>query len=120
MFNVLSWNEESKGKLQKRDRSLRKFQAFIGLTYKIKQSGDSISRSFGGSSMVRCHLYMWAGCQIAPTKYGYKVDTPVGRQLSSRYRELRAKGVKGKDALTRILFKATRMLYFELVGELLN
>ena len=62
--------EESNGKLQKRDRSLRKFQAFIGLTYKIKQSGDSISRKFGGSSMVRCHLYMWCLCQIAPTKYG--------------------------------------------------
>lgn len=113
--------EESKGKLQKRDRSLRKFQAFIGLTYKIKQSGDSISRSFGGSSMVRCHLYMWCVCQITPTKYGYKVDTPQGRHLSGRYRELRnEKKVKGKDAITRILFKATRMLYFELASELID
>ena len=113
--------EESQGKLQKRDRSLRKFQAFIGMTYKIKQSGDSISRSFGGSSMLRCHLYMWAICQIAPAKYGYKVDTPIGRQLSDRYQALRTeRKVKGKDALTRILFKATRMLYFELVCSLID
>ena len=112
--------EESKGKLQKRDRSLRKFQAFIGLTYKIKQSGDSISRKFGGSSMVRCHLYMWCLCQIAPTKYGYKVNTPIGRKLSDRYQELRAKGVKGKDALTRVLFKTTRKLYFQLVSQLID
>ncbi len=72
--------EESKGKIQKRDRSVRKFQAFTGMTYKIKQSGDSISRKFGGSSILRCHLYMWAICQIAPAKYGYKVDTPIGRK----------------------------------------
>ncbi len=100
---------------------MRKFQAFIGLTYKIKQTGDSISRSFGGSSQVRCHLYMWCVCQTAPTKYGYQVDTAIGRELRDRYRELRNdKQVKGKDALTRILFKATRMLYFELLSELIK
>ena len=30
---------------------------------------------------------MWAVCQIAPSKHGYKVDTEVGRTLSDRYLE---------------------------------
>ena len=111
--------EESRGKLQKRDRSLRKFQAFLGLSHKISQSGDKDTRHFGGSTMIRSHLYMWAVCQIAPSKHGYRVDTEVARQLSLRYREMREQQkVNGKDALIRILFKATRMLFYELVTEL--
>ena len=119
--------EESRGKLQKRDHSLRKFQAFLGLSHKISQSGDKDTRHFGGSTMIRSHLYMWALCQIAPSKHGYKVDTKVARQLSDprsgclrhRYRQMREQQkVNGKDALIRILFKATRMLFYELVSEL--
>ena len=111
--------KKSKGKMQKRDRSLRKFQAYLGMTYKIKQSGNTISRSFGGSSMVRAHLYAWAVCQIAPTKYGYKINTDIGRQLTDRYIEMRREQkVKGKDAFMRILFKATRMLFYELVNTI--
>ena len=56
--------------------------------------------------------------QIALHKQGYRVDTPIGRKLSARYQELRqVKKVKGKDAVTRILFKATRLLYYELLKE---
>jgi len=114
----IEW-EESKGKRQKRDRSLRKFQAYIGMTYKIKESGSKTSKSFGGSSTIRAHLYVWAVCQIAPKKNGYKVDTAIGRQLSDRYIEMReVQKVKGKDALIRILFKATRMLFYELVNTI--
>ena len=105
--------------MQKRDRSLRKFQAYLGMSYKIKQSGASYSRSFGGSSMVRNHLYMWAVCQIAPTKHGYKVNTDIGRHLTDRYIEMRkTQNIKGKDALMRILFKATRMLFYSLVNTI--
>lgn len=109
--------EKRNGKKQKRDRSLRKFQSFLGMSYRLAQSGDSLKRSFGGSSIVRSHLYVWALCQIAPTKYGYRVDTEVGRKLSDRYIEMReVQKIKGKDALIRILFKATRMLFYELVN----
>ena len=109
--------EKSKGKRQKRDRSLRKFQAFLGMSYRLSQSGDSVKRKFGGSSIVRAHLYVWAVCQIAPSKHGYRVDTEVGRQLSDRYLEMRqVQKIKGKDALIRLLFKATRMLFYELVN----
>lgn len=105
-----------KGKLQKRDRSLRKFQAFMGMSFSYRQSGDSKKRKFHGSSIVRSHLYAWAVCQVAPA--GYRIKSDVGIELSDRYQELR-KTVKGKDALIRILFKATRILYRELCRELI-
>ena len=108
---------DENGKIQKRDRSLRKFQAFLGLSYSYKQSGDKKSRKFHGSSIARAHLYAWAVCMVAPSKNGNKINGEIGNQLSDRYQELR-QSVKGKDSLIRILFKATRMLYYELLDEL--
>ena len=107
----------SSGKRQKRDRSLRKFQGYLGLSYKLKQSGDKTVRSFGGSSMMRAHLYGWAMCQIAPRKKGYKTDTEIGRKLTDHFIVLRdTRKLKGKDAFMRLLFKATRMLFYELLN----
>ncbi len=102
---------------QKRDRSLRKFQAFMGMSFSYEQSGNTIKRKFHGSTIVRSHLYIWAVCMVAPSKHGYRISGDIGRQLSDRYRELRT-NVKGKDSLTRILFKVTRMLFYELLDEL--
>lgn len=106
--------EPSKGKLQKRDRSLRKFQGFVGLSFSYSQSGDKVKRKFHGNGIIRSHLYMWAVCRVARQK-DIK-HTAITRELSDRYIELR-KSVKGKDALTRILFKLTRMLFYELSHE---
>jgi hypothetical protein len=120
LINGKPWieREENKfGKLQKRDRSLRKFQAYLGLSYSYRASGEKKSRKFHGSSLVRSHLYVWAVCMIAPSNYRIKSD--IGVQLSDRYIELRTT-VKGKDALIRILFKATRMLFYELLNELVR
>ena len=104
-------------RLQKRDRSLRKFPAFLGMSYNYADSGTKSSKKFHGSSMVRSHLYAWAVCMVAPR--AKRIDSSVGKQLSDRYQKLR-KTVKGKDALIRILFKATRLLYCELVKELVR
>jgi hypothetical protein len=107
--------EHTGEKLQKRDRSLRKFQAFCGLSYSYKQSGDKVKRKFHGNAIIRSHLYMWAVCTLSRTK---NINhNPLRQKLSDRYQELR-QSVKGKDALTRILFKLTRMLFYELVKEL--
>lgn len=106
-------------KWQKRDRSLRKFQAFMGLSFKYKQSGDKKGRKFHGSSLIRSHLYIWAVCMVAPSKYGHKIKGKIGQELSDRYRELRV-NVKGKDSLMRILFKVSRMLYYELLSEIIG
>ena len=119
LVNSKAWieYEESKGKLQKRDRSLRKFQAFMGLSFSYKQSGDNKSRSFHGSSMTRSHLYVWAVCMVAPKKNGYYIKGEIGQELCNRYQEL-SQNNKGKDSLIRVLFKATRMLFYELLNEL--
>jgi hypothetical protein len=109
--------ENHQGKLQKRDRSLRKFQAYLGLSYSYRQSGEKKSRKFHGSKIMRSHLYVWAVCMVAPSNYRIKSD--IGIQLCDRYIELRTT-VKGKDALIRILFKATRMLFYELLNELVR
>ena len=50
-------------------------------------------------------------------KHGYRISGDIGRQLCARYQALRT-NVKGKDSLTRILFKVTRMLFYELLNEL--
>lgn len=105
----------NQGKLQKRDRSLRKFQAFLGMSYRYIESGESSGKKLSGSAMMRSHLYVWAVCSVAPKNCPIKSD--IGKDLSDRYQELR-KNVRGKDALVRILFKATRLLYYELVKEL--
>jgi hypothetical protein len=115
LVNGLPWIERElnkDGKLQKRDRSLRKFQSYLGLGYRIKQSGELDNNHFGGSKIVRSHLYIWAVCQVAPKKQ--RIKGKIGDEISARYQELR-KSVKGKDALIRILFKTTRMLYRQLL-----
>jgi hypothetical protein len=107
--------EQSRGKLQKRPRSLRKFQAFCGMSYKFRQSGDKSTRAYHGNAIIRSHLYIWAVCTLSRTK---NINhSPLRQELSDRYQDLR-KSVKGKDALNRILFKLTRMIFYELVKEI--
>ena len=67
--------------------------------------------------MVHSHLYAWAVCMVAPSSD--LINSDVDKKLSDRYQELR-QTVKGKDALVRILFKATRLLYRELAKELVR
>ncbi|MGK7896126.1 MAG: hypothetical protein AB4372_21560 [Xenococcus sp. (in: cyanobacteria)] len=67
--------------------------------------------------MTRSQRYAWAGCMVAPKKYGYYIRGEIGKQLCDRYQELRRTN-KGKDCLMRIVFKATRMLFYELLNEL--
>ncbi|MGK7894804.1 MAG: transposase [Xenococcus sp. (in: cyanobacteria)] len=119
LVNNKAWIEydESKGKLQKRDRSLRKFQAFMGMSFSYEQSVDKVKRKFHGSTMTLSHLYDWASCMVAPKKHGSRIEGEIGKTLCDRFQELRV-NVKGKDSLTRIVFKATRMLFYDLLNEL--
>jgi transposase len=106
--------QRSNNKLQKRNRSLRKFQAFCGLSYRYKQSGDKVKRKFHGNGIIRYHLYIWAVCTLSRKNLKQNdLTQPIG----DRFEQLR-QSLKGKDALTRILFKLTRMLFYELVKEI--
>ena len=107
--------ERSREKLQKRDRSLRSFQAYLGLSFSYEISGSSKKRKFHGSCLVRSHLYMWAVCMVA--RQGNIIGSDIGKELSDRYQELRSR-YRGKDSLNRILFKVTRMLFYELVTQI--
>ncbi|MGL5807792.1 MAG: hypothetical protein ACRC2R_25075 [Xenococcaceae cyanobacterium] len=117
------WLEEeisSNGKLQLRYRSLRSFQLYLGLGYKWIQSGEKVIRVLSGSSVCRSQLYMWCFDRIAP-EGNRRLQTYVGQNLGEKYDKLRRGEVKiaGKDAMIRVLYKATRMLFDELCRELL-
>ncbi len=60
--------ERSKDKLQKRDRSLRKFQATSSLSFKYKQSEDKVKRIYYVNGIIRSHHYMCAKCTITRKK----------------------------------------------------
>ncbi|MGL5804848.1 MAG: hypothetical protein ACRC11_05315 [Xenococcaceae cyanobacterium] len=108
------------GKPQLRYRSLRGFQLYLGLGYKWVQSGEKVVRVLGGSTVCRSHLYMWAFDRIAPQEKR-RLQTAIGQNLGAKYDKLRRGEVKiaGKDAIVRILYKATRLLFEELCKELL-
>ena len=118
------WVEEEIGhndKLQLRYRSLRSFQLYLGIGYKWVQSGDKIVRTIGGSTVCRSHLYMWCFDRIAP-EGNRRLQTYIGQNLGEKYDLLRRGEVKiaGKDAIIRVLYKATRLLFEELCQELLE
>ncbi len=58
-------------------------------------------------------------CQVAPSKKGYRINGNIGRLLTDSYLNMRSQKspIKGKDSLTRILFKATRLLFKELLKK---
>jgi hypothetical protein len=110
----------SKGKKQRRYRSLRSFQLYLGLGYKWKQSGDQTVRFLAGSSICRAHLFMWCFDRIAPLP-PKRLPTQIGKILGNKYDKLRRGEVKlpWKDAQVRVLYRATSLLFYELCHHLL-
>jgi hypothetical protein len=108
------------GKKQKRYRSLRSFQLYLGLGYKWKQSGDKIVRFLAGSSICRAHLFMWCFDRIAPFP-PRRLPTEIGSILGAKYDLLRRGSVKlsWKDAEIRVLYRTTALLFKELCNHLL-
>jgi len=51
-------SKDGEPKSQKRHRSLRSFQLFLGLGYTEKQSGDKRVKALGGSEVTRATLCM--------------------------------------------------------------
>ena len=111
----VEWELDKNDRWQKRNRSLKSFQAYMGLAYKLRQSGDKLSKAFLGSEMIRAHLYMW--CVRILEKGGQSLSVPgeVGRRLNAKIKDLATGGVNGTDKITRFLFYATRLLWAELV-----
>lgn len=100
---------------KKRHRSLRSFQAFLGLSRQIKQSGDKRSNRFSGSTICRSHLYAWFLCRIAVNNPAQQLQTPTGQALRTKWEATRRANIKGKDGIIRCLFLATRLMFAQLV-----
>lgn len=100
----------------KRHRSLRSFQAFLGLSRQIKQSGDKQAKRFSGSTICRSHLYAWFLCRIAVNRSAQQLQSPAGQALRAKWESTRKANIKGKDGIIRCLFLATRLMFAQLVA----
>ena len=104
-------------KHQKRHRSLRSFQLFLGLGYVEKQSGDKSIKALGGSEVTRAQLYAWVMTSILPKRYA---NTWLCQELNTQHGDgwtldkLRESKISGKQKIIRILFKVSRLLFYEL------
>lgn len=113
----IEWEQSNRGKWQKRDRSLRSFQAYLGLSFTMKQSGDKQSKKFSGSTLIRSHLYIWLVSRMSGQGVRFNVDTPDGRKIQSKLTSLAAGGVTGSDKITRLLFYTSRLLWRKLLDS---
>jgi hypothetical protein len=116
------------------DLSLRKFQAFLGLSYSYESSGDTsatfekVKKKWAGSEIVRSHLYAHKLVTICNPRY--KARSPVQQRLKDAWFDGRVDPVTGerfrpfkplgKDGICRLLFYETRMLYQEMKREFLG
>ncbi|GEA28845.1 hypothetical protein MiAbW_03426 [Microcystis aeruginosa NIES-4325] len=127
------------------DISLRKFQAYLGLSYSYQISGDTsakqnkVKKSWKGSDLVRSHLYAHAMVTICPNKpakteiiaklknswlnprsHSYFTQNEKTGQKTKVTQELPSFKALGKDGLCRLLFYETRLLYRLLTGNLVK
>ncbi|MGK7941130.1 MAG: transposase [Crocosphaera sp.] len=110
-FPVSEWVETPNNGKQKRHRSLQQFQSYLGLSRMVQQSGDKESVRWFNSKLIRSHLYIWAMVRICPQP-PKRLDTEVGRKLGAKWDQMKAtKQAKGKDAIMRVCFYTTRLLF---------
>lgn len=110
------------------DISLRRFQAFLGLSFTYERSGagaaDSkkIKRKWHGSEVVRSHLYAHALVMICSTKIPPRSEVIVTLRNAWHHKRTDPVGGKsyppfkafGKDGICRLLFYEVRLLYQQL------
>lgn len=116
-------DKEGNPKIQKRHRSLRSFQLFLGLGYVEKQSGDKSTKALGGSEITRASLYAWVMTSVLParrdTSYlNCRLNLDLGDQGGWILSGLKESKIGGKQKVIRILFKVSRLLFYELWNEL--
>lgn len=113
-FPVNEWVETFNNGRQKRHRSLQQFQSYLGLSRRIEQSGDTESTRWFNSQLIRSHLYIWTMARICP-KPPRRLSSKVGERLGEKWDYLKAtKKAKGKDAIIRVVFLASRLLFHKL------
>ncbi|MDJ0598384.1 MAG: hypothetical protein QNJ37_06045 [Crocosphaera sp.] len=69
---------------------------------------------FNNSRMMRSHFYIWCMTHVCPSP-PRRLDTEIGDKLGTKGDIMkRKKKAKGKDAIIRLCFYATRLLFNEL------
>lgn len=142
----IEWIEneiDGKWKRKKANRSLRQFQAYMGLSYTYEQSGDKNKKKFYGSGMCRSKLFMWCTDVVLvdfKTTYEslindkkltddeiddeeFMINHPnikgdIGNAIAKKCLKIYRAGVRGNDIQTRLLFFVTRLLFNELLKQL--
>ena len=113
-FPVVEWIETKNNGRQKRNRSLQHFQSYLGLSRQVEQSGDKENIRWFNSKMMRSHYYIWCLSSICP-KPPKRLNTEIGKKLGKKWDNFKdAKQAKGKDAIMRLTFYATRLLFQQL------
>ncbi|MEL4897695.1 IS110 family transposase [Crocosphaera sp. Alani8] len=117
-FPIIEWVETRNNGKQKRHRSLQQFQSYLGLSRRIEQSGDKESLRWFNSRVMRAHFYIWCMCRICPSP-PRRLETEIGRKLGAKWDTMRQeKKAKGKDAIIRLTFYATHLLFNKLKHEI--
>ena len=107
------------GKPTKRHLSLRRFQKALGVAPSLESSGDSHkTKVVGGSDLCRMALWQWVFTRIEPSRN--RLKNQIGEVLGNELDQEKAKGRPIKLVRSRICAKAARLLFKELVKELLE
>ncbi|MCY7383317.1 MAG: transposase [Microcoleus sp. CAN_BIN18] len=107
------------GKPTKRHLSLRRFMKALGYAPSQESSGDlQKSKVVGGSDLCRKALWQWVFTRIEPHRSRLKND--IGDRLGKLIDAEKASGRPVKLVRSRIAAKAVKLLFKELVRELVH
>lgn len=120
VINKKGKSKEGIPKLQKRHKSLRSFQLFLGLGYTKQQSGEGLKMKLGGSDICRSHLYAWTHATVIPARndnkwLNKKLNETNADKEHCTLQAIKDSKQKYKQKINRINFKITRLLFYELV-----
>lgn len=105
------------GKPTKRHLSLRRFCKALGYAPSQESSGDlQKSKVVGGSDLCRKALWQWIFTRIEPTRA--RMANDIGDRLGQIMDEEKASGRPVRLARSRVAAKAVKLLFKELVREL--
>jgi hypothetical protein len=107
------------GKPTKRYLSLRRFQKSLGLAPSLEASGDMRKlKIVGGSDLCRIAFWQWVFTRIEPKRNRLKNE--IGQILGTCLDEEKAAGRPVRLVRSRISAKAAKLLFRELVKNLLE
>ena len=107
------------GKPTKRHLSLRRFQKALGVAPSLESSGDSHkTKVVGGSDLCRMALWQWVFTRIEPQRR--RLKNQIGEVLGNELDKEKAQGRSVRLVRSRICAKAARLLFKELVRQLLE